>query len=70
MKSGAKLWGRLTIERTKKGLTQDDVAHVVKANRGDVSHWETGRCLPTPQRLRRLSKLFGVSTDYLLGVEP
>ena len=62
MKPGAKLWGRLTIERTKKGLTQDDVAVIVGANRGDVSHWETGRCLPTPQRL-----LFGVSTDYLLG---
>lgn len=53
--------------RTKKGLSQEDLAKEVFVTRQAVSRWETGETLPNTETLKLLSKLFDVSINTLLG---
>ena len=53
--------------RTKKGLSQDDVAEKVYVTRQAVSRWENGETVPNTETLKLLSKLFDVSINTLLG---
>lgn len=53
--------------RTKHGMTQDELAEKVFVTRQAVSRWETGETVPNPEGLKRLSELFGVSINALLG---
>lgn len=53
--------------RTKKGLTQEELAEKVYVTRQAVSRWETGETLPNTATLNLLSKLFDVSINTLLG---
>lgn len=53
--------------RTKKGLSQDEVAEKVFVTRQAVSRWENGETVPNTETLKRLSELFGVSINTLLG---
>ncbi|MBQ9461072.1 MAG: helix-turn-helix domain-containing protein [Clostridia bacterium] len=53
--------------RTKKGLSQDEVAEKVFVTRQAVSRWENGETVPNTETLKRLSGLFGVSINTLLG---
>ena len=52
--------------RTKKGLSQDELAEKVFVTRQAVSRWELNIALPDTENVVRLSELFGVTTDYLL----
>lgn len=53
--------------RTKHKLSQDQLAGKVFVTRQAVSRWETGETLPSTETLLRLSKLFDVSINTLLG---
>ena len=53
--------------RTKKGLSQDELAEKVFVTRQAVSRWETGETLPNTETLKLLSDYFGVSINTLLG---
>lgn len=53
--------------RTKKGLSQDELAKKVYVTRQAVSRWETGETTPNTETLKLLSKLFDVSINTLLG---
>lgn len=53
--------------RTKKGLTQDELAEQIFVTRQAVSRWETGETVPNTETLKLLSKLFDVSINTLLG---
>ena len=53
--------------RTKKGLSQEELAEKVFVTRQAVSRWETGETIPNIDTLKRLSKLFDVSINTLLG---
>ena len=53
--------------RTKKGLSQDELAEKVYVTRQAVSRWETGETIPNTETLKLLSKLFDVSINTLLG---
>lgn len=47
--------------------TQAELAAVLFVNQTAVSQWERGVTTPSPTLLVKLSNLYGVSTDYLLG---
>ena len=51
--------------RTKKGLSQDELAEKVYVTRQAVSRWETGETVPNTEKL--LSRFFDVSINTLLG---
>ena len=53
--------------RTKKGLSQDELAEKVFVTRQAVSRWENGETTPNIETLKLLSKLFDVSINTLLG---
>ena len=53
--------------RTKKGLSQEELAEKVFVTRQAVSRWETGETIPNIDTLKLLSKLFDVSINTLLG---
>ena len=53
--------------RTKKGLSQEELAEKIFVTRQAVSRWETGETMPSIDALKLLSQLFDVSINTLLG---
>lgn len=53
--------------RTKKGLSQDELAEKIHITRQAVSRWENGDTVPNTETLKLLSKVFDVSINTLLG---
>lgn len=53
--------------RTKKGLSQDQLAEKAFVTRQAVSRWENGETIPNTETLKLLSRLFDVSINTLLG---
>ena len=55
--------------RTQEGLTQQQLANKLGVTNSDVSYYELQERTPSPEILIKLSAIFHVSTDYLLGLE-
>jgi len=53
--------------RKESGLSQEGLAEKLEVSRQAVSRWENEGILPDCPNLLALSRLFGVSTDYLLN---
>ena len=53
--------------RSGRGMTQRELAERAHVTRQAVSRWETGRTIPDQDTLKRLSTLFDVSINTLLG---
>ena len=53
--------------RTKRGMTQDELAEKVFVTRQAVSRWEKGETVPNSETLKLLSNFFDVSINTLLG---
>lgn len=53
--------------RTKKGLSQTELAEKLMVTRQAVSRWENGETIPNTETLKLLSKEFDVSINTLLG---
>lgn len=61
---------RLKALRTAAGLTQSQLAAQIHVTKSVVSYYELQERSPSPEVLVKLSYVFHVSTDYLLGREP
>ena len=55
--------------RLQNGLTQVQVAQKLGVTKSVISAYETGLRLPSYDILINISKIFRVSTDFLLGLE-
>jgi len=53
--------------RKSKGLSQEELAGQLTVSRQAISKWELGESIPDTENVIQLSKLFEVSTDYLLN---
>ena len=60
---------RIVTLREQRHLTQAELAKRLGVTRSSVNAWELGISVPSTQYLVELAALFGVSTDFLLGVE-
>ena len=60
----------LKILRLRENLTQSQLAKKLGLSKSVVSAYENGVRMPSYYVLIRISKVFNVSTDYLLGLEP
>lgn len=58
---------RLASRRQERGWTQEQLAGRIGTTGMMVSHWETGRRLPSARWLVKLADALGCSTDWLLG---
>ena len=57
---------KIINERKKLGWSQEELADKLGVSRQSVSKWESAQSVPDLQRILEMSKVFGVSTDYLL----
>ena len=53
--------------RMQSGVTQEDLANHLGVSMQAISRWENGTALPDAQNILQISKLFHVTTDYLLN---
>ncbi len=60
---------RLKDLRNKYGYTQSELAKKLSLTRASVNAWEMGLSSPSTPFLVELSRLFHVTTDYLLGLD-
>ena len=60
---------KLRTLREARGLTQLQVANRIGVSKAMVSAYETASKAPSIEVLIRLSRLFGVSVDYLVCVD-
>lgn len=55
--------------RKKAGWSQEELAEQLNVTRQSVSKWEGARAVPDMDKVVQMSRIFGVSTDYLLKDE-
>lgn len=55
--------------RTKKRISQGQLANAIEVSPGNVSDWETGKSKPGYTALCQLARFFEVSADYLLELD-
>ena len=53
--------------RTEKNLSQGDLADALEVSRQSVSKWENNSAVPELDKLIKMSDLFGVTLDELVG---
>ena len=53
-------------QRTKKGLTQDQLAERLNVTRQAISNWETGKTQPDIETVTRLAEIFEISVEELI----
>lgn len=64
-----KLSEKIIMFRKQKGFSQEELAERLNVSRQTISRWELGTALPDATNIVQLSKLFEVSTDFLLHEE-
>ena len=62
-----KLSDKLIELRKARGWSQEEFAEKMDVSRQAISRWENGTALPDAQNILRISKLFSVTSDYLLN---
>ena len=55
--------------RKKAGWSQEELAEQLDVTRQSVSKWEGAQSMPDLEKILQMSRLFGVSTDFLLKDE-
>jgi transcriptional regulator with XRE-family HTH domain len=58
---------RLRGLRKDSGLQQEELAALLNTTQRRISYWETGQIEPDLMSLWKLSDIFDVSIDYLVG---
>ena len=60
---------RLKSLRQSKGLTQKQLSDKLGLTKSVISAYETDMRLPSYDVLKHIAVIFGVTTDYLLGMD-
>lgn len=60
---------RLRELRREKNIGQIQLAKELDVGKSIISLWEMGKCEPTLSKLVAIARFFGVSVDYLAGLE-
>ena len=55
----------LAAARVNAGLTQNDVAKILKVGKQTVFSWEKGKSEPKMSQSRQLSELYKMPLDYI-----
>lgn len=69
MRGNMKFNEKLITLRKQKGLSQEELGMRLNVARQTVSKWELGETTPEMEKLIKLSEIFGVSLDELVGKE-
>lgn len=60
---------RIKSIRTKKNISQKELAEALNVNRSAISLYETNRKSPSRENTYKIATVLGVSIDYLLGMQ-
>lgn len=60
---------RLTEVRKANKLSQTEVAAKLNVTKQSVANWENGNVMPSIDMLIKISTVFNVSSDFLLGLD-
>lgn len=60
---------RLTELRNERGLSQDALSAELGVSKNSIYHYENEKRVPDAYTVIRLARYFGVTTDYLLGLD-
>lgn len=60
---------KVKLLRTRKGITQEDLAHVLKLSKSQVSNLENGRRNLSLRQLEKVCEFFKVDMSYFFLVE-
>ncbi len=60
---------RLKTLRLEKGIGQVALAKELDVGKSVISLWEQNKCEPTLSKLVAIAEYFGVTIDYLAGLE-
>jgi transcriptional regulator with XRE-family HTH domain len=60
----------LAALREQKGVSQGELAEAMGVTQSAVAHWERRSVALTPEQIKRIAEVLGVSFDSLFGAEP
>ena len=60
---------RIRELRKEQNLTQQQLAAILRVDFRTVSCWEKERYEPNIEQIAKLCRQFGVTADYLLGID-
>jgi len=60
---------RLKELRAAKGLSGEELGKIIGVSGATISFWENRRSDIKSEYLKRLAKHFGVTSDFLIGLE-
>ena len=60
---------RLKEARKRSGLSQENVAKLLKISKSNIAKYELGQLQPNLATLIRLTVFYGVTSDWLFGLE-
>ena len=64
------IWAdKITARRKQAGWSQEELAEQLGVTRQSVSKWEGAQSVPDMDKVVQMSRLFGVTTDFLLKDE-
>lgn len=55
--------------RAIKGITQEAAASIIGVATSTLSKWESGETEPTASQLYKMSVMYGIPVDRLIGLE-
>ena len=60
---------RIKTLRNEMGIGQNLLAQELGLSNASISYWENAKQEPSAQAIFKLAEYFGVSADYILGLE-
>ena len=60
----------ITAEMARNNYTNKTLAEKIGVSEKTISNWRCGRTEIPVSKLLAMARLFGVTTDYLLGLKP
>ena len=58
---------KIKIMRKQRGLTQEDLAHLIQKNTNLLARWERGEIRLQTENIIKIARALGTSSSYLLG---
>lgn len=64
------MFPNINAEMARNSMTNKKMAEKLGVSEKTISNWRSGNTEIPASKLLEMSKMFGVTTDYLLGVQP
>lgn len=60
---------KLKALRIRKGLSMEALANILGIGKTTVAAWESGKSVPSVEKLREITKFYNISTDWIFENE-